>query len=112
MEIRYVNHSIGNNFGEYIELNENLKKYPKLHESILNHELSHNTGNNDLVIDLSENRIDNKELLKFIINNPGSLRQFLPFVKKADIIYYDTSAIITIISSLLIISGVLYLIFK
>ena len=81
MKIEYVNHSIGNNYGEEIELNENLKKYPKLHRKILRHELGHtNKGfKKNFIHDLTEDSVGIKEILSFMLHNPKSFYQFRPF---------------------------------
>jgi hypothetical protein len=98
MEVVYSKWGIGNNFGDFIELNENLKNYPKLHKAILAHEMSHTSDSGftkkDLILDLSENRISNSELMKFIIKHPRSLVQFSPIYKKYGIFYYDINMII------------------
>lgn len=93
MEIEYVNHGIGNRFGELIELNEELKKYPELHKAILNHEIRHTDkpgfNRKDLMIDLTETKVDKYALLKFMIKNPKSFSQFLPcyWTKKHGFVY-------------------------
>lgn len=82
MKIEYVDHSLGNNYGDLIELNENLKQYPKLHHQILSHELKHTKKTftkKDLILDLTDSPVDKKELLIFMIKNPKSFYQFLPF---------------------------------
>ena len=96
MEIQYVNHGIGNNFGDVIELNVNLKNYPNLHKAILQHELSHVESKPDFVMDITERKIDTTELIKFMIKHPKSLTQFLPvyYTKKHGIVY-DINMIIT-----------------
>ena len=92
MEVKYVDHGIGNNFGDVIELNEKLKDYPKLHKAILAHELEHTKkpfSKDDLLLDLNENRIDKLELLYFILKNPRALSQLLPvyYTKNRGIVY-------------------------
>jgi hypothetical protein len=98
MEIRYVNHSIANNFGEYIEVNENLKQFPELHRAILAHELEHTNTKGftkkDLLLDLQRPTVSYKELLIFMIRNPRSFKQLLPFYKSGDNIIYDINMII------------------
>ena len=81
--IIYTDWGLGNNYGDgEIELNVNLKKYPKLHNQILNHELKHtdNTfSKEDLKIDFFEDNINQLELFKFLLLYPKALTQFLPF---------------------------------
>lgn len=83
MHVVYVNHGIGNRFGDVIELNERLREYPELHRAILNHELKHKVDagftKKDLIIDLTETGVNKVQLLKFMIHNPKSFSQFLPF---------------------------------
>jgi hypothetical protein len=72
MNIEYVNHSLGNNFGDTIELNKHLKDYPKLHRQILNHELKHTNKRftkQDLILDLTDNPVNKRELI--LVSNNG-----------------------------------------
>lgn len=91
--IIYVKHGIANRFDSHIELNENLKKYPKLHDSILRHELSHTDekkfNKKDLIVDLGESAVDNRELIKFMFKHPKTFIQILPFYKINGKIVYD-----------------------
>lgn len=82
--IEYVENSIGNNFGDHIELNKALlePKYKNLHDAILNHELGHTKSkysNKDFIHDLNEHKVKNSDLINFLIHNPKSWTQFLPF---------------------------------
>lgn len=99
MEIRYVPFGIANNFGEYIEVNENLKKYPKLHDAILRHELSHTNipgfTLKDFMLDMSApQKISNKQLISFMIHHPRAMKQFLPIYKQEGTIFYDINMLI------------------
>jgi len=92
LKIEYIKHSIGNNFGDLIELNENLKKYPNLHDSILRHELKHTNKFftlSDLKTDLTDTNVDSYQLLKFMLRYPKSFFQFFPVYwnKKHGFIY-------------------------
>lgn len=113
MEIRYVNHSIGNNFGSFIELNENLKKYPKLHDAILAHELDHTDiegfNKKDFLLDISENRVSTWDIFKFMVNHPKAFMQFSPVTRRDNTVYYDTNAIVTFLGALVIGGVVIYL---
>jgi hypothetical protein len=44
MKVKYVKWGLANFYEDGIELNENLKKYPKLHNYILLHEKGHKEG--------------------------------------------------------------------
>lgn len=86
MKIEYVNWGIANNFGDLIELHKDLKKYPKLHQAVLSHELRHTEGYSyqDIKNDfLKESGIDIGDLLKFAITRPKTWVQLLP-------LYYST----------------------
>ena len=113
MEIRYVNHSIGNNFGDFIELNESLTKYPSLHKAILQHELEHTNNKgfskDDLILDLSESKVNKVELLKFMLSNPKSFMQFAPcyWTRKHGFVY-DINLILIYLFLILGISATIY----
>lgn len=99
MEIRLVEHSIANNFGEYIEINKYLKEEnPKLYGAILQHELEHSADKGftkkDFILDLTEDRVSYKELLAFMIRHPKSLYQFLPLYRYSNKWFYDLNMII------------------
>ncbi|KKM63716.1 hypothetical protein LCGC14_1508710 [marine sediment metagenome] len=82
MKIEYVNHSIANNFGSYIEINKHLRKYPELLNPILEHELSHTEkawSVKDFKLDFfSDNKINHWNLFKFMLKYPKSFYQVLP----------------------------------
>jgi hypothetical protein len=92
MRIEYVSHGLGNNFGNVIEINRNLKDYPELHDVILKHEFMHTDRTfslKDLYLDMTESGVDNKKLLWFMLKHPLSFTQVLPFywTKKHGFIY-------------------------
>jgi len=99
MEIRYVNEGIANRYDEVIELNENLKKYPKLHDFMLKHEMDHTSTEGftkqDFLLDINPGKISYRELMKFMIKNPKSFYQLLPFYKRNNIVFYDINLIIS-----------------
>lgn len=113
MEIRYVGSAIANNFGDYIELNENLKKYPKLHDAILKHELKHTKESGftkeDFMLDIGESTINNKELLSFVVKHPASLLQIVPVYIRQGKVIYDLNMLIIWGVFAFMISGGLYL---
>ena len=84
MKIIYVDHSIANNFGGYIEVNKNLKDYPELLEPLLKHELSHTEkawSLDDFKLDFfSNNNINHWSLIKFMFKNPKSFYQLSPIL--------------------------------
>ena len=77
-----MNHSIANRFDGYIEVNKNLKKYPKLFNPILDHELSHTDkawSLEDFKLDfLSNTKVNHLHLLKFMFKHPMSFLQLSP----------------------------------
>lgn len=114
MLIIEVNHGIANNFGSYIEVNKNLKKYPYLFNQVMKHELSHTNREfslHDFKMDFfSESNVDTWDMLKFMFKHPKSLTQFLPFywVKKKGFVY-DLNLVIMYLIMICVFSGVLYL---
>lgn len=111
--ITYSKYNLANNIDGDIELNENLLKdeWKDLHRQLLRHELKHNNTNikQDLIADFGESKVSNKELLKFIIKNPRSLTQFLPFYySKKYGFRYDLSYLITYLILIISVSLVIY----
>lgn len=92
MKIVEVNHSVANRFKGYIEINKNLKKYPKLFEPIVSHELMHTDEAftwKDFKLDFfSNSKVDNWELMKFMLKHPRSFSQLLPvlYSKKTGVV--------------------------
>ena len=112
-KIIYVDYGIANNFGEFIEVNKNLKKYPHLLHPILKHELSHTNKFftlHDLKIDLVQN-VNSWDMLKFMIKHPRSFSQLLPiyFDKKKGFIY-DVNLILIYVFMAICITGTVGLI--
>ena len=93
MEVKYVKWSIANNFGDHIELNENLPQYPKLHDAILEHELQHTDkawSLQDFTLDfLKPLKCSTAELLGFMASRPSTWMQILPFYLKNGRIIFD-----------------------
>ena len=92
MEVVYTDWGIANRFEDSIEMNRNLKKYPKLHRKILAHELKHTDtffSVQDLKNDLSSNDLNHLDMIKFMIRHPKSFSQLLPiyYTKKHGIVY-------------------------
>jgi len=84
MEIIEVDHSIANRFNGYIEINKNLKNYPKLLKPILEHELSHTNNTftwHDFKLDfVSKTGVNYFDLLKFMFKHPKSFLQLSPIL--------------------------------
>ena len=85
-EIIYTKKGLANNFGNWIEINEKLKRpgNRELLELVLKHELSHTdkTTIKDLLMDLKPQKKP-KSFWKFILKNPDTWYQFLPFYKSS-----------------------------
>lgn len=99
MELEYSGWGLANRFGNKIVLNKNLKKYPKLHNTILQHELDHkNKGiKHNLSHDFDSLGEMWLEKTIFMIKHPKSFVQLSPiyFYKKRP--YFDLSLIIVYI---------------
>lgn len=110
--IEYVDYSLANNFGDTIELNKNLLKYPDLHNSILEHELGHTNVPGftitDFNHDLKPQKVNQLHLLKFMVLHPKSFVQLLPIyhTKKRGWVYDINLSIIYLILIFLIVSGI------
>lgn len=95
MEVKYINFGTGNMTGDVIYLNKNLKKYPKLHDAILEHEKKH-SGKfklKDIMLDVKNEDVKrmNKEYYSFLLKYPKALANFLPVLKIDGTWYYDIS---------------------
>jgi hypothetical protein len=94
VKIKYTDSGIGffctdDNGHSWIELNKNLKKYPALHDMVLQHELGHNSGKGmDFMHDFKD-MFDTKkqiELMKFSFRHPSALLSASPiFINKKGI---------------------------
>ena len=119
MKIVEVNHSIANRFKGYIEVNKNLKKYPKLFKGVIEHEMSHTDEAftwKDFKLDFtSDSKVNNWELMKFMLKHPRSFSQLLPvlYSKKTgiviDINLMVMYLIMILILTLALVAGVRYL---
>ena len=93
MEIKYVDWGIANRFSDRIEINKHLKDYPNLLIPILRHERNHTDETftvHDFKLDfLSNSKVNQWEMLKFMFKYPKSFTQLLPiiYVKKKGFIY-------------------------
>ena len=100
MKIKYVEYGLANNFGNVIEVNENLRKYPELLEPILIHELSHTEevfAMKDLMLDITATyNLNQRKLIKFMIKHPKSLTQLLPiYFSKTHGLVYDINSLLS-----------------
>ncbi len=100
MRIKYVKWGLANNFGDVIEINENLRHYPKLLQPILHHELSHTNEvftMKDLMLDVTAtHNLNQRKLMKFMIKHPKSLTQLLPiYFSRTRGLVYDINSILS-----------------
>jgi len=96
MRIEYNGWGIANRIGNVIVLNKNLKKYPWLHDMLLDHELKHNEKplynvKHDLKSLKNIKIIELIAKIKFMLRYPRSLVQLSPvwFYKRR--VYFDLS---------------------
>ncbi len=113
MEIVYVDHSIANNFGWYIEINKHLRKYPKLLDPILEHELAHTDkawSVKDFKLDFfSKNNLDHWQLFKFMLKYPKSFYQVLPILySKEKGISFDINLLVMYLTMFFVFSLTIY----
>lgn len=98
MEIREVSYGVANNFGDYIEVNKNLKEYPKLYNQVLAHEFSHTDKKGftkeDFMLDFGPSNVSYGQLLVFMIRHPKALTQLMPFYISNKKVIYDTNLLI------------------
>ncbi len=94
--IEYNEWGIANRIGNVIVLNKNLKKYPWLHDKLLEHELEHNENplynvKHDLKSLKNTKMIEWIAKTKFMLHYPRSLVQLSPvwFYKRRP--YFDLS---------------------
>lgn len=111
--IEYVENSIANNFGDTIELNRNLLKYPELHEQVLEHELGHSDKpgftKHDLDHDLKASKINQWELMKFMFRHPKAFMQLLPiyYTQKRGWVYDINLSLVYAFLIVIIVGGVM-----
>jgi len=94
MKIEYVNFGIGYRLGNKILINKVLKKYPELHDYVLQHELGHTEGMSikDIKHDLSfKNQL---KILGLSIRHPSFLWSSSPIIIYNKKIHINLSAII------------------
>ena len=102
MEIKEIDYGLSYHYGDYIEINRNLKKYPELYNYIMEHELKHSERRfsmNDLLFDIEESLkwTNLKKTLKiwgFMFRHPKSFFQFIPFGIKEKKLVVDINRII------------------
>lgn len=87
MEIREVDWGVANHFGDFIEIHKDLKKFPKLRNQILSHELRHSDKTfsfQDLKQDWKDKTVPKWQLYMFMIRRPKTWIQFLPVYFQKD----------------------------
>jgi len=113
MEVIEVNHSIANRFDGYIEINKNLKNYPKLYKPILEHELAHTDKAftwHDFKLDfVSKTGVNYLDLMKFMFKHPRSFLQLSPVIIKDRSLVFDVNLFIMYFIFALTFIGTIYL---
>lgn len=98
MKIKYINKGTGNRIGDTIYLNKNLKRHPRLHEAILEHEKKHSSDFKlkDILHDLDNKEIKSVrgEFYWFVLTNPSSWVNFFPVMKIEKRFYVDLSVLV------------------
>jgi hypothetical protein len=109
MRIDYVDYGIANRFADHIEINKNIKNYPKLHKFILEHELSHTARYLSWKEFLMEfDMPPMKEMLQFIAANPKEfLYECMPIKRVGNKVIYELNLLI-FYALIISIAGVIY----
>lgn len=99
LKIKYTDKGLANFYGDYIEINKNLKKDKELRDYIVKHELGHIKH-----FDLGHDFKDGiglikkpkmlRKLLSFYILNPSTWTDLLPIQIRKKKINYDTNLLI------------------
>lgn len=97
MELKYIDYGVGNRVGNTIFLNKNLKKFPKLHDAILEHESNHTDdwSFKDFLLDLKNDEIKDVkgDYYRFIFKHPKSFANYSPILKLGDSWCFDITLI-------------------
>lgn len=98
LKIVFVNHSIANNFGDWIEINEEMKRYPYLLKETIDHEYGHTQTSgftwHDFKHDLAIKPKTILYLLYFNLRHPSSWLQYVPMKLRKGKIYLDVNMIV------------------
>ena len=110
MKIRYTEYGLANNFGNYIELNKDIKKDKVLHDYIIKNEKGHNKGFSlkDFLHEFDINIKVMPKLILFVLVRPKTWIDFSPIQYRNKQIIYDSNMIILYLISLVL----LFLIIK
>ncbi len=83
IQIKQINYGIACRIGNIIYINKKLKNYPELYNAILRHEKAHTSGFSwkDIILDINNPHLKGlkRQYYSFILKNPSSLVEFLPF---------------------------------
>lgn len=102
MEIEFSNWGLANRFGNKIVLNKNLKKYPKLYKTILQHELDHKSTGIKHNLKHDFNSLGELWIEKtiFMFKHPKSFVQISPIYFYKYRPYIDLSLILVYIAAI------------
>jgi len=99
IKVKYAKYGLANFFGDYIEINKNLKHNKKLRDYVVKHELKH-SSNFDLGYEIYEGikLLNNPSfalsLITFYLKNPNTWTDLLPIQIRNKKIIYDLNLII------------------
>lgn len=108
-----VSHGLANRFAGHIEINKNLRKYPNLRSSILEHEHSHTdkkVSMEDFKLDfMMPQVIHYKQLFGFMIKHPKSFTQLLPlYWTKSKGLVYDFNMMVMYLTMTIVFGSTIY----
>ncbi len=97
MKVKYIDYGVGNRVEDIIYLNENLKKYPRLHDAILEHENNHTDdwSFDDFMLDLRNDEIKDVkgDYYRFLFSHPKAWANYSPILKLGDSWCFDITLI-------------------
>ena len=112
-KVVYVESGIANRFSDHIEMNRFLLEYPKLHDSILKHEMSHTDkqgfNKEDFLLDIGPSNVNYWKLFLFMVKHPKTFKQFAPIYKEGNAMIYDINMIIAWSTLIIVICGAITL---
>lgn len=99
VQIEYIRHGVAHRIPGKILINEVLKKNPKLHDYVLQHELKHtepgkNTLAENIKHDFKPNIKNDINLFLFELEHPSCWSQFIPVLYYKKKLYWDVSLLL------------------
>ena len=107
--IKNIDFAIAFRIGNTIYINKNIQRDSKLYNSLIKHELNHDSGNltiKDIKNDLFGKSINKLEYYKFLLRNKSAWYQFSPVIRLEGKLIWDYQMLgIWIIGALMIYLG-------